>query len=97
MTAEPFGTDGPLSYPQYTPRMPYRPSRSYTFCPSCSGYLPLYVSPQEGLRNGGGRISYRTHEDLDLPMDTASLTKLNLFRSVTMQDVLTHHSISTDV
>ncbi|XP_056602987.1 protein FAM163B [Triplophysa dalaica] len=97
MTAEPFESNGPLSYPQYTPRMPYRPSRSYTFCPSCSGYQPLYVSPQEGLRNGGGRISYRTQEELDLPMDTASLTKLNLFRSLTMQDILTHPSISTDV
>ncbi|KAK9974316.1 hypothetical protein ABG768_022420 [Culter alburnus] len=99
MTAEPFEPNGPVSYPQYTPRMPYRPPRSYTFCPSCSGYLPLYMSPQEGLRNGGGRISYRTlqQEELDLPMDTPSFHKLNLIRSVTMQEVLTHHSVSTDV
>ncbi|XP_016130850.1 protein FAM163B [Sinocyclocheilus grahami] len=95
MTAEPFEANGPVSYPQYN----NRPPRSYTFCPSCSGYLPLYMSPQEGLRNGGGRISYRTlqQEELDLPMETPSFHKLNLIRSVTMQEVLTHHSISTDV
>ncbi|XDV20176.1 hypothetical protein PO909_025541 [Leuciscus waleckii] len=99
MTAEPFEPNGPVSYPQYTPRMPYKPPRSYTFCPSCSGYLPLYMSPQEGLRNGGGRINYTTlqQEELDLPMDTPNFHKLNLIRSVTMQEVLTHHSISTDV
>uniref|UniRef100_A0A8C1X3R7 Family with sequence similarity 163 member B n=1 Tax=Cyprinus carpio TaxID=7962 RepID=A0A8C1X3R7_CYPCA len=96
MTAE---SNGPVSYPQYFPRAPYRPPRSYTFCPSCSGYLPLYMSPQEGLPNGGGRISYRTlqQEELDLPMEVPSFHKLNLIRSVTMQEVLTHHSISTDV
>uniref|UniRef100_A0A8C1VYM2 Family with sequence similarity 163 member B n=1 Tax=Cyprinus carpio TaxID=7962 RepID=A0A8C1VYM2_CYPCA len=99
MTAEPFEANGPVSYSQYIPRAPYRPPRSYTFCPSCSGYLPLCMSPQEGLRNGGGRISYRTlqQEELDLPMETPSFHKLNLIRSVTMQEVLTHHSISTDV
>ncbi|XP_051551867.1 protein FAM163B-like [Myxocyprinus asiaticus] len=99
MTVEPFEHNGPVTYPHYTPRMPYKPNRSYTFCPSCSGYLPLYMSPQDGLRNGGGRISYRTvqQEELDLPMDTPSFHKLNLIRSVTMQEVLTHHSISTDV
>ncbi|XP_065140742.1 protein FAM163B [Paramisgurnus dabryanus] len=91
MTAEPFHRNGPLRYPHYRPR------RSYSFCPSCSGYLPLYVSPQESLRNGGGRICYGTQEELNLPMDTASFNKLDLFRSVTMQDVLSHHSISTDV
>ncbi|KTG02279.1 hypothetical protein cypCar_00016314 [Cyprinus carpio] len=99
MTAEPFESNGPVSYPQYFPRAPYRPPRSYTFCPSCSGYLPLYMSPQEGMPNGGGRISYRTlqQEELDLPMEVPSFHKLNLIRSVTMQEVLTHHSISTDV
>ncbi|XP_055056712.2 protein FAM163B [Misgurnus anguillicaudatus] len=91
MTAEPFQPNGPLRYPHYRPR------RSYTFCPSCSGYLPLYVSPQESLRNGGGRICYGTQEELNLPMDTPSFNKIDLFRSVTMQDVLSHHSISTDV
>uniref|UniRef100_A0A671LUR6 Protein FAM163B-like n=1 Tax=Sinocyclocheilus anshuiensis TaxID=1608454 RepID=A0A671LUR6_9TELE len=96
---KPFEANGPVSYPQYIPRVPNRPPRSYTFCPSCSGYLPLYMSPQEGQRNGGGRISYRTlqQEELDLPMETPSFHKLNLIRSVTMQEVLTHHSISTDV
>uniref|UniRef100_A0A672PZU5 Family with sequence similarity 163 member B n=1 Tax=Sinocyclocheilus grahami TaxID=75366 RepID=A0A672PZU5_SINGR len=96
---KPFEPNGPVSYPQYFMRAPYRPPRSYTFCPSCSGYLPLYMSPQEGLRNGGGRISYRTlqQEELDLPMEVPSFHKLNLIRSVTMQEVLTHHSISTDV
>uniref|UniRef100_A0A671RIN0 Family with sequence similarity 163 member B n=1 Tax=Sinocyclocheilus anshuiensis TaxID=1608454 RepID=A0A671RIN0_9TELE len=96
---KPFEPNGPVSYPQYFLRAPYRPPRSYTFCPSCSGYLPLYMSPQEGLRNGGGRISYRTlqQEELDLPMEAPSFHKLNLIRSVTMQEVLTHNSISTDV
>ncbi|XP_001335003.2 protein FAM163B [Danio rerio] len=99
MTAEPFEANGPLSFPPYNPRTPYKTPRSYTFCPSCSGYLPLYMSPQESLRNGGGRISYRTlqQEELELPMDTPSLHKLNLLRSLTMQEVLTPHSVSTDV
>ncbi|XP_051981653.1 protein FAM163B-like [Xyrauchen texanus] len=99
MTVEPFEHNGPVTYPHYSPRMSCKPNHSYTFCPSCSGYLPLYTSPQDGLRNGGGRISYRTvqQEKLDLPMDTPSFHKLNLIRSVTMQEVLTHHSISTDV
>ncbi|XP_051529726.1 protein FAM163B-like [Myxocyprinus asiaticus] len=98
MTAEPFEPNGPVTYPHYTPRMPYRPNRSYTFCPSCSGYLPLYMSPQEGLPNGGDRINYRTvQQELDLPMEMPSFHKFNLISSVTMQEVLTHHSISTDV
>uniref|UniRef100_A0A673ME07 Protein FAM163B-like n=1 Tax=Sinocyclocheilus rhinocerous TaxID=307959 RepID=A0A673ME07_9TELE len=96
---KPFEPNGPVSYPQYFLRAPYRPPRSYTFCPVLLGYLPLYMSPQEGLRNGGGRISYRTlqQEELDLPMEAPCFHKLNLIRSVTMQEVLTYHSISTDV
>ncbi|TRY95837.1 hypothetical protein DNTS_021376 [Danionella cerebrum] len=95
MTAEPFQPNGPISFPQLPRRTPLRMPRSYKMCPSCSGYLPLYVSPPETLPNGGGRISYGSlqHD----PFDLASFHKLNLIRSVTMQELLTNHSISTDV
>ncbi|KAL7836649.1 hypothetical protein AOLI_G00279330 [Acnodon oligacanthus] len=102
MTAEPYEPNGPAICSRYSPTLPRRPIRSYTFCPSCSGYLPFYLNPQEGLRNGGGRISYRTvqQQELDLPVvpvDMPNFNKLNLIRSVTMREVVTHHSVSTDV
>ncbi|KAL7839704.1 hypothetical protein SRHO_G00263620 [Serrasalmus rhombeus] len=102
MTTEPYEPNGPAICSRYSPTLPRRPIRSYTFCPSCSGYLPFYLNPQEGLRNGGGRISYRTvqQQELDLPVvpvDMPNFNKLNLIRSVTMREVVTHHSVSTDV
>ncbi|XP_062307457.1 protein FAM163B [Osmerus eperlanus] len=84
----------------YTPPLTRKPPRSHSFCPSCTRYsLPFYLQHPERLRNGGGRISYRTvqQQELDLPMDLASLHhKLNLIRSYTMREVVTH-SVSTDV
>ncbi|KAF7662563.1 hypothetical protein LDENG_00232800 [Lucifuga dentata] len=92
--------NGPAGYsPTSTP--PSRQcQRPYTFCPSCARCsLPFYLQHPERLCNGGRRISYRTvqQQELDLPMDLASLYhKLNLIRSLTMKEVVTH-SISTDV
>uniref|UniRef100_A0A667WBT8 Family with sequence similarity 163 member B n=1 Tax=Myripristis murdjan TaxID=586833 RepID=A0A667WBT8_9TELE len=90
--------NGPASYSPPPP--PRRPQRSHTFCPSCARCsLPFYLQHPERLCNGGRRISYRTvqQQELDLPMDVASFyQKLNLIRSVTMREVVTH-SVSTDV
>ncbi|KAM3868512.1 protein FAM163B [Diretmus argenteus] len=90
--------NGPANYSPTPP--PRRPQRSHTFCPSCARYsLPFYLQHPERLCNGGRRISYRTvqQQELDLPMDMASFyQKLNLIRSVTMREVVTH-SVSTDV
>ncbi|KAJ8006064.1 hypothetical protein DPEC_G00124380 [Dallia pectoralis] len=100
MTPPSFEPNGPMFV--HTPPLVANPvTRSHTFCPSCSRYsLPFYPQhPCDRLRNGGGRISYRTVEqqELDLPIDLASINhKLNLIRSVTMRQVVTH-SVSTDV
>ncbi|XP_076006794.1 protein FAM163B [Genypterus blacodes] len=92
--------NGPASYsPNLTPP-PRRCQRPHTFCPSCTRCsMPFYLQHPEQLCNGGRRISYRTvqQQELDLPMDLASFYhKLNLIRSVTMREVVTH-SVSTDV
>uniref|UniRef100_A0A3Q1I031 Uncharacterized protein n=1 Tax=Anabas testudineus TaxID=64144 RepID=A0A3Q1I031_ANATE len=90
--------NGPASYSPTPP--PRRCQRSHAFCPSCARCsLPFYLQHPERLCNGGRGISYRTvqQQDLELPMDLASFyQKLNLIRSVTMKEVVTH-SISTDV
>uniref|UniRef100_A0A8C2XIM6 Family with sequence similarity 163 member B n=1 Tax=Cyclopterus lumpus TaxID=8103 RepID=A0A8C2XIM6_CYCLU len=82
------------------PPTPPTCQRSHAFCPSCARCsLPFYLQHPERLCNGGRRFSYRTvqQQDLELPMDLASFyQKLNLIRSVTMKEVVTH-SISTDV
>ncbi|XP_068452397.1 protein FAM163B [Clinocottus analis] len=90
--------NGPASYTPPPP--PRRCQRSHAFCPSCARCsLPFYLQHPERLCNGGRRISYRTvqQQDLELPADLASFYhKLNLLRSVTMKEVVTH-SVSTDV
>ncbi|KAK9522037.1 hypothetical protein VZT92_018530 [Zoarces viviparus] len=90
--------NGPASYSSTPP--PRRCQRSHAFYPSCARCsLPFYLQHPERLCNGGRRISYRTvqQQDLELPVDLASFyEKLNLIRSVTMKQVVTH-SISTDV
>ncbi|XP_068594879.1 protein FAM163B [Brachionichthys hirsutus] len=96
--------NGPANYsptpPPAPPPPPRRCHRSHGFCPSCARCsLPFYLQHPERLCNGGRRISYRTvqQEDLELPMDLASFyQKLNLIRSVTMREVVSH-SVSTDV
>ncbi|XP_056151177.1 protein FAM163B [Lampris incognitus] len=94
--------NGPTGYspppPQPLPgRRFQRPHAFYSTCARCS--LPFYLQRPERLCNGGRRISYRTvqQREVDLPADLASLYhKLNLIRSVTMREVVTH-SVSTDV
>ncbi|KAG7318385.1 hypothetical protein KOW79_018140 [Hemibagrus wyckioides] len=99
-TAELHKPNGPAICRRYSPALSPAPIRSYMFCPSCSGLLPFYLPPeQQEVRNGGGRISYRSLEqqELDLPTDISSFNQLNLIRSITMREVVTHQSISTDV
>ncbi|XP_029492742.1 protein FAM163B [Oncorhynchus nerka] len=102
MTTPPSEPNGPAFV--YTPSLTRKPmTHSHRFCSSCTRYsLPFYLQhSSERLHNGGGRISYRTvqQQELDLPMDLASFNhKLNLIRSVTMREVVTHsHGVSTDV
>ncbi|KAM9547262.1 protein FAM163B-like isoform 1-T2 [Salvelinus alpinus] len=102
MATPPSEPNGPTFV--YTPPLIRKPmTRSHRFCPSCTRYsLPFYLQhSSERLHNGDGRISYRTvqQQELDLPMDLASFNhKLNLIRSVTMREVVTHsHGVSTDV
>ncbi|XP_029943658.1 protein FAM163B-like [Salarias fasciatus] len=91
--------NGPASYSP-PPPPPRRCHCSHVFCPACARCsLPFYLQHPETLCNGGRRISYRTvqQQDLELPMDWASFyQKLNLIRSITMKEVVTH-SVSTDV
>ncbi|XP_060763903.1 protein FAM163B [Neoarius graeffei] len=91
--------NGPAVCRHYSPALSPAPIRSYMFCPTCSGLLPFYLPREQGVRNGGGKISYRSLEqqEVDLPMDISSFNKLNLIRSITMREVVTHQSISTDV
>ncbi|XP_059193813.1 protein FAM163B [Centropristis striata] len=92
--------NGPASCYSPTPPPPRRCQRSHAFCPSCARCsLPFYLQHPERLCSGGRRVSYRTvqQQDLELPLDLASFYhKLNLIRSVTMREVVTH-SVSTDV
>uniref|UniRef100_H3DH52 Family with sequence similarity 163 member B n=1 Tax=Tetraodon nigroviridis TaxID=99883 RepID=H3DH52_TETNG len=96
LSAPPTQANGPASFSPTPP--PRRCQRSHPFCPSCArGSLPFYLQHPERLCNGGRRISYRTvhQEDLELPMDLASLYhKLNLIRCA---GVRANNSISTDV
>ncbi|MCI4392649.1 hypothetical protein PGIGA_G00148370 [Pangasianodon gigas] len=98
-TAELQKPNGPAICRRYSPALSPAPIHSYMFCPSCSGLLPFYLPREQGVRNGGGRISYRSLEkqEIDLPMDISSFNKLNLIRSITMREVVTQQSISTDV
>lgn len=98
-----------------TPPLARKLTRSQTFCPSCTHYeLPFYLQPpqpqppppqlhhQDGLRNGGERISYRSvgQQELDLPVpvNITNYRKPQLSRSVTMRDMFQRScSISTDV
>uniref|UniRef100_A0A672F740 Family with sequence similarity 163 member B n=1 Tax=Salarias fasciatus TaxID=181472 RepID=A0A672F740_SALFA len=94
-----LSANGPASYSP-PPPPPRRCHCSHVFCPACARCsLPFYLQHPETLCNGGRRISYRTvqQQDLELPMDWASFyQKLNLIRSITMKEVVTH-SVSTDV
>ncbi|TNN38609.1 Protein FAM163B [Liparis tanakae] len=95
--------NGPASYSSTPPPPPRRCQCSHAFCPSCARCsLPFYLQHPERLCSGsGGRgFGYRTVQQQDLEMPPVDLTsfyqKLNLIRSVTMKEVVTH-SVSTDV
>ncbi|KAK1792011.1 hypothetical protein P4O66_001795 [Electrophorus voltai] len=99
MTAEPYDPNGQAVHRRCSPAPPRRRFLSYTFCPSCSGYLPFYLHAQEELDNSGGVVSYRSmqQQELDLPVDMPNFNKFSLVQSVTTREELTHHSVSTDV
>uniref|UniRef100_A0A4W4HF66 Family with sequence similarity 163 member B n=1 Tax=Electrophorus electricus TaxID=8005 RepID=A0A4W4HF66_ELEEL len=99
MTAEPYDPNGQAVHRRCSPAPPRRRVLSYTFCPSCSGYLPFYLHAQEELDNSGGVVSYRSmqQQELDLPVDMPNFNKFSLVQSVTTREELTHHSVSTDV
>ncbi|KAM9446301.1 protein FAM163B isoform 1-T3 [Clarias gariepinus] len=98
-TAKLHKPNGPAICRHYSPVLTPATIPSYMFCASCSGLLPFYLPREQSVRNGGGRVSYRSLEEqeIDLPMDISSFNKHNLIRSVTMSEVVTHQSISTDV
>ncbi|KAI5088287.1 protein FAM163B-like [Silurus meridionalis] len=98
-TTEHHKPNGPAICRRYSAALSPDPIHSHMFCPSCSGLLPFYLPREQEVRNGGGRISYRSLEqqEVDLPMDIPSYNKLNLIRSITMREMVSHQSISTDV
>ncbi|XP_060740244.1 protein FAM163B [Tachysurus vachellii] len=97
--AELYKPNGPAICRRYSPALSPASIRSYMFCPSCSGLLPFKLPPQQEVRNGGGRISYRSLEqqEVDLPPDISGFNQLNLIRSITLRKMVTHQSISTEV
>lgn len=98
-TTELHKPNGPAICRRYSPALSAAPIRSYMFCPSCSGLLPFYLPREQNIKNGGGRISYRSLEqqEEDLPTDLTSFNQLNLIHSITTKEVVTQQSISTDV
>ncbi|XP_041957527.1 protein FAM163B [Alosa alosa] len=93
-----YEANGPSCLPCGYPFRGVRRPPGYALCPSCSGLLPNHMHRHEGLRNGGGRVSYQQPQpDFDVQSERDSFRKMNLIRWVTMHEVVAHRSFSTDV
>ncbi|KAK2491094.1 hypothetical protein MC885_016019 [Smutsia gigantea] len=98
-------TNGPALYPTASTSFSRRSPQARTLCRSCSHYEPpaffLQEPEDEGVRNGGERIAYRSigQEDVELPPgDSEGLQALNPSRLSALREAFSRsHSISTDV
>ncbi|XP_034349697.1 protein FAM163B [Arvicanthis niloticus] len=103
-------TNGPALYPAATTSFSQKSPQARALCRSCSHYEPptfFLQEPEdddfEGVRNGGGRVAYKSisQEDVELPSASASfggLQALNPNRLSAMREAFSRsRSVSTDV
>ncbi|KAL1785449.1 FAM163B [Sigmodon hispidus] len=102
-------TNGPAAlYPAATTSFSQKSPQARALCRSCSQYEPptfFLQEPEdddfEGVRNGGGRVAYKSisQEDVELPPTSfAGLQALNPNRLSAMREAFSRsRSVSTDV
>ncbi|XP_048201737.1 protein FAM163B [Perognathus longimembris pacificus] len=101
-------TNGPALYPAAAAPAPgHKSPQARALCRSCSHYEPpsfFLQEPEdeaEGMRNGGGRVAYRSisQEDVELPPGGfGGLQALNPHRLSAMREAFSRsRSVSTDV
>lgn len=99
-------TNGPALYPAASTSFSQKSPQARTLCRSCSHYEPptffLQEPEDEGVRNGGERVAYRSisQEDVELapPGSFGALQALNPNRLSAMREAFSRsRSISTDV
>ncbi|XP_035293335.1 LOW QUALITY PROTEIN: protein FAM163B [Cricetulus griseus] len=106
-------TNGPALYPAATTSFSQKSPQARALCRSCSHYLlptfflqePFLQEPEdddfEAVRNGGGRVAYKSisQEDVELPPATfGGLQALNPNRLSAMREAFSRsRSVSTDV
>lgn len=102
-------TNGPALYPAATTSFSQKSPQARALCRSCSHYEPptfFLQEPEdddfEGVRNGGGRVAYKSisQEDVELPSAASfgGLQALNPNRLSAMREAFSRsRSVSTDV
>ncbi|XP_004714503.1 protein FAM163B [Echinops telfairi] len=98
-------TNGPALYPAAATSFSHKSPQARALCRSCSYYEPptffLQEPEDEGVRNGGERVAYRSisQEDVELPPGAfGGLQALNPNRLSAMREAFSRsRSISTDV
>ncbi|XP_075415047.1 protein FAM163B [Tenrec ecaudatus] len=98
-------TNGPALYPAAATSFSHKSPQARALCRSCSYYEPptffLQEPEDEGVRNGGERVAYRSisQEDVELsPGAFGGLQALNPNRLSAMREAFSRsRSISTDV
>ncbi|KAM6182581.1 protein FAM163B [Erethizon dorsatum] len=102
-------TNGPALYPTASASFSQKSPQARALCRSCSHYEPPTFFLQEpdddeadeGVRNGGGRVAYRSisQEDVELPPGGfGGLQPLNPNRLSAMREAFARsRSVSTDV
>ncbi|ERE71367.1 protein FAM163B [Cricetulus griseus] len=101
-------TNGPALYPAATTSFSQKSPQARALCRSCSHYEPptfFLQEPEdddfEAVRNGGGRVAYKSisQEDVELPPATfGGLQALNPNRLSAMREAFSRsRSVSTDV
>ncbi|KAF7461847.1 protein FAM163B [Marmota monax] len=100
-------TNGPALYPAASTSFRQKSPQARTLCRSCSQYEPptfFLQEPEdedEAVRNGGGRVAYKSisQEDLELPAGGfGGLQALNPNRLSAMREAFSRsRSVSTDV
>ncbi|XP_007952495.1 protein FAM163B [Orycteropus afer afer] len=98
-------TNGPALYPAASTSFSHKSPQARALCRSCSYYEPptffLQEPEDEGVRNGGERVAYKSisQEDVELqPSTFGGLQALNPNRLSAMREAFSRsRSISTDV
>ncbi|XP_061055648.1 protein FAM163B [Eubalaena glacialis] len=96
-------TDGPALYPAASTSFSQTSPQARALCRSCSHYEPptFFLQEDEGVRNGGERVAYKSvsREDVALPPGSfGALQALNPNRLSAMREAFSRsRSTSTDV